>query len=266
MGVLIVRLVQIIANAPPIEAVRLEDGRLGATLKSLCILLGIARHSQLMRIRRNPSLAPSLVLVALPTNGGPQVVDVILSGALQIWLANLNVSRLAPKKQELAQFLQQKAVDAIEQAFAGSETAEPEPTPTPDSFGPAWQQAQAGLDEILSGAQQMVSGAQKLQRAFGTIAHEQAVMLARLAALEQFASAGSQVGSLPKALPAGPDSAVQALQQDGVATRRLLAAGIERIVEQDERIGKQDGRLTHLEKLHQPQPTKKRGRPRKHSS
>lgn len=61
MGKSMLALVRLIDDARPIEAGRFEDGRRGATMRSLCAMLEIALHGQRARIRRNPKLAQALV-------------------------------------------------------------------------------------------------------------------------------------------------------------------------------------------------------------
>jgi hypothetical protein len=74
----------IIAGLPPSVAVRLPDGELGATLRSLCDLLGISQRGQIQRIRRSQSLAQALQETTINTPGGPQQVEVVLLWAISI--------------------------------------------------------------------------------------------------------------------------------------------------------------------------------------
>src|ERR1051326_1898295 len=114
--------VRIVDSAPPIEAIRFEDGRRAATLKSLCAMLDIARNGQMVRIRNNSALSSALLTTTVITSGGPQVTDVLLDWAVPVWASGLHTSRLPEKKQALALILQQKAFIAIEQAFTQPES------------------------------------------------------------------------------------------------------------------------------------------------
>ncbi|HEU5369957.1 MAG TPA: hypothetical protein VFU69_15900 [Ktedonobacterales bacterium] len=112
----------IIAGAPPLIAVCLPDGELGATLRSLCDLLDLNQRGQIQRIRRSQSLAEALQEATISTPGGPQQAEVLLNWAISVWAAGLQPSRLSEAKQAAARVLQQRAFAAIEQAFTRPET------------------------------------------------------------------------------------------------------------------------------------------------
>lgn len=126
----IIKAVTLAYDLQPIEAVKLADGWLGATIKSLCILLDISKFSQLLRIRRNPRLASALVQITVNTNGGPQKMEVLAAWAIPIWATGLQISRLALEKQEVARLVQEQAYQAVERAFAQQPT-ETEPAEAP---------------------------------------------------------------------------------------------------------------------------------------
>jgi hypothetical protein len=126
----IIKAVPLADNLQPIEAVKLADGWLGATIRSLCILLNISRFSQLVRIRRSPRLASALVQITVNTTGGPQKMEVLAAWAIPIWATGLQISRLALEKQEVAQLVQEHAYQAIARAFA-QQAAGTEPAETP---------------------------------------------------------------------------------------------------------------------------------------
>jgi hypothetical protein len=126
----IIKAVTLADNLQPIEAVKLSDGWLGATIRSLCILLNISRFSQLVRIRRSPKLASALVQITVNTTGGPQKLEVLASWAIPIWATGLQISRLALEKQEVARLVQEHAYQAIARAFVQQAT-ETEPAEAP---------------------------------------------------------------------------------------------------------------------------------------
>lgn len=122
--------VRVLDSAPPIYAVKIDEAHKGATLRSLCVPLDLARHAQAARIKRDPALAGALVTVLLDSPGCPQQTDVLLSWAIPIWLSGLNTTRLSEEKQALALYMQQKAVEVIERAFVEPEhTAAASPPP-----------------------------------------------------------------------------------------------------------------------------------------
>lgn len=109
--------VSIVEGELPIDAVRMPDGRPGATLRSLCALLDIDKGRQVARIRRSPGLSAALVLMVVDTPGGPQPTDVIKAWVVPTWASTLHTSRLPERKQALALIVQQEAFAAIERAF-----------------------------------------------------------------------------------------------------------------------------------------------------
>ncbi|HEY7417023.1 MAG TPA: hypothetical protein VH593_17685 [Ktedonobacteraceae bacterium] len=98
--------IPLIDGMSAIVAVRLPDGELGATLRSLCELVSIDRDGQIQRIRRNPSLAEALQEASISTPGGPQQAEVLLNWAISIWAAGLHTSRLPVAKRPAARVLQ----------------------------------------------------------------------------------------------------------------------------------------------------------------
>lgn len=190
MEIVMIRVVQLIPHAPPIEAIKLSDGSLGASIKSLCDLLDLARHGQTARIKRDPALASALVLVSMKTAAGSRLLDVLISYAIPLWLSGLQVTRLSLEKQERASIIRQSAIEAIEQAFSEQGTLSA-PMITAESGLDAWQQVQEGLYAIASGFGQ-------LQSAFSSVEHSNAVLLARVAALERQAYTSDKAGLPPE--------------------------------------------------------------------
>lgn len=93
-----------------IVAVSLPDGRIGATLGSLCDALGLAQNSQSRRIRLDEVLADELVSVAIQTNNGTQVASVLTAWAIPLWLTGVHITRLAePKRADIRAFKKQAA-------------------------------------------------------------------------------------------------------------------------------------------------------------
>lgn len=190
MTMLVLRSVSIVNHAPPIEAVKLPDGNLGATMKSLCALLDIAVVGQVARIKRNPDLAAALIQLSIGTPSGPRLMDVLISWAIPPWLSGLQVARLSSEKQERAALIRQGAIEAIQQAF-NEQGIVPSPLINAEPGLDAWQQAQEGLAAIASGVSQ-------LQTAFASLEHSHTVLLARLAALERPVHTSDKAGLPPE--------------------------------------------------------------------
>lgn len=114
-----VRLIQTsISGAPPIVVVKLLDGRIGATLRSLCLALSLSLSSQLHRLYRQPIFAASLVTVIVKTEGGLQKVDVLLASAIPLWAGSLQKGHLDSKKYANVLTIQQEFVPALYRAFS----------------------------------------------------------------------------------------------------------------------------------------------------
>ncbi len=169
----------LVAGLPPIIAVRLPDGELSATLRSLCDLLDLDRRGQFRRIHRIPSLTEALQEATISTPGGPQQAEVLLNWAISIWAAGLHVSRLSEAKRAAALVLQQRAFSAIEQAFAQREnnSAVP-PPPSPSAAAQSvWEEGRAFIDHLEARDEELRN--QMVMIRYGLHSHE-----LRLAALE----------------------------------------------------------------------------------
>jgi hypothetical protein len=142
--------VRIAAGVSPIDAVHFPDGRIGATLRSLCRILSIDSRSQLARVKRHPKLSEALTSASIQFGSSSIRMDILLHWAIPIWATGLSISRLPVAKQPLALLLQSDAVDLIEQAFAQPEndTASQPPltqSPVPQSV---WQEGHAFIDHL----------------------------------------------------------------------------------------------------------------------
>ena len=100
-----------------ILAVLLPDGRIAASLKSLCSMLKLARHGQMERIRNDDTLAKELLLVVVQTPGGPQVTEVLTARGIPTWLTGLQPNMVAPEKRPLILALKEEAVDVLYRHF-----------------------------------------------------------------------------------------------------------------------------------------------------
>ncbi|HEY7123459.1 MAG TPA: phage antirepressor N-terminal domain-containing protein [Ktedonobacterales bacterium] len=97
--------------------VRFSDGRVAVVLRHLCEALDIDRWSQTRRIQSHPVLSKSLLLAQIETPGGPQVVNVLVTWAMPLWLGGFDLTRLSEEKRELIMLLQTDAVDAFNSHF-----------------------------------------------------------------------------------------------------------------------------------------------------
>jgi hypothetical protein len=160
----------------------LADGSKGATMKSLCLHLDIATHGQTKRIKQDQSLAPALVLVCMKTDRGTKLLDVLLTYAIPRWLSGLQVTRLSPEKQERAELIRERAIDAIDAAFMGEMHPQEQPRLLPSAETALV--APDAFSMIHEGMLTIIAGMGQLQTGIAALQETQATILARLAALE----------------------------------------------------------------------------------
>ncbi len=151
----IIKTVHVPAIRGPLEGILFPNGEEGASLRSLCTLLTIARHAQAARIKRNPALAPGLRLAQVELPEGTRVLDVLLDSYIALFITTLQVSRLSPDAQEVARILQTQAGQAIARAFSQPDVAEREPIPAAPA--PELSSIQTTFDHI----QQNLAGLQE---------------------------------------------------------------------------------------------------------
>lgn len=101
-----------------IVAVSLPDGRIGATLASLCDALGLTQPSQSRRIRTDEVLADELVSVAIHTNNGTQVASVLTAWAIPLWLTGVHITRLAESKRAAIRAFKKQAANVLYEHFS----------------------------------------------------------------------------------------------------------------------------------------------------
>ena len=191
-------------------AVLLPDGQHGLVLSMLCAALGLHTHKQAQRLRAHRVLATALVLVKIETAGGPQIVNVLLSWGIPLWVASIKPGWRSPEYQERLLIIQQNVGAALARLFFQPPAAtEPASSPMPETV----EALPPGPDPLLEQYRREVErNRQDLQQ----------------------------------------------YRRELNATRRLLAAAIERVL-------LHEGRLEYLERPRQPQPRNKHGgRPRKY--
>jgi hypothetical protein len=119
-----------------ILAVLLPDGRIAATLKSLCNMLKLTRHGQMERIRNDAALTKELLLVIIETPGGPQATEVLTAKAIPTWLTGLQPSMVAPEKRPLITALKEEAMEVLYRHFFkidAEQKAAPPPNPSAEA-------------------------------------------------------------------------------------------------------------------------------------
>lgn len=139
----------------PIVAVRLDDGRIAVTLRSLCEGMGLNTQAQVRRAERTEALAGEIAYPWLETENGPQELPALMLDVLPGWLMGVDTRRIqAGEAHDTILAYQREAYGVLYRHFAARpHPALPAPAPTaiPAAVDP--QQVQALAEQIaeLSG-------------------------------------------------------------------------------------------------------------------
>jgi antirepressor protein len=101
-----------------IVAVALPDGRIAATLASLCESLGLAANRQARRIRADDVLADELISASIETSGGTQTMGVLTAWAIPFWLTAIQTSRVAEEKRPAILAFKKQAANVLYEHFS----------------------------------------------------------------------------------------------------------------------------------------------------
>ena len=101
-----------------IVAVLLPDGRIGATLASLCDALNLVQNSQSRRIRLDEVLRDELIYTAIETNQGLQTMAVLTAWAIPLWLTGVHTTRLAESKRAAILAFKKQAANVLYEHFS----------------------------------------------------------------------------------------------------------------------------------------------------
>ena len=133
-----------------IVAVSLSDGRIAATLASLCDALGLTQNSQARRIRMDEVLSDELVEVSIQTDGGMQTMGVLTAWAIPLWLTGIQTSRVAEEKRPAILAFKKQAANVLYEHFSQLKLAPPPPAtlvPSEPIEKPTYPDESAGWDE-----------------------------------------------------------------------------------------------------------------------
>ena len=175
----------------PIMAAQLLDDRIIATLQSFCDALQLDYLGQVQRIRRQPILAEQFLVVPLITETGWQLAEVLTTVAIPLWLAGIQLTRLAPEKRALTLAFQREAVDTLYRYFYKRDAKQASQSTTTHSEPPrsalemhieAWQETEREWDAKEA----------RYEARIATLERQQAQMAARLASLEQQRDGGAR--------------------------------------------------------------------------
>lgn len=115
-------------------AVLLPGGQTGLVFSLLCDALGLNYHKQVHLLRSHPELASALVLVRIETPGGPQMVNVLVSWGIPLWLNGIRSGRRSPEQRKRLFIMRREANAALARMFfQPPAAAEPAPSPIPET-------------------------------------------------------------------------------------------------------------------------------------
>ncbi len=111
----------------PIIVVRLSDERPGVVLRFLCENLQIDTAGQVQRIRRTEAIADDLIPVRVESDGGPQIMQVLVLRAVPFWLAGIDPKRVREEIRPDIIRYQREVVDVL---YTWAQTQHTLPKPT----------------------------------------------------------------------------------------------------------------------------------------
>jgi len=100
-----------------LSGVLLPDGQTGLLHTPLCKGLDLIPRKQAEIISRHPTLSAALVRVQIPTAGGPQQVNVLLSWGIPIWLGGIRLGGRSPLYRRRVEILQREVNTALARRF-----------------------------------------------------------------------------------------------------------------------------------------------------
>lgn len=111
----------------PLIVVRLSDERPGVVLRFLCENLQIDTAGQVQRIHRTEAIADDLVPVRVESDGGPQIMQVLVLRAVPFWLAGIDPKRVREEIRPDIIRYQREVVDVL-YTWAQTQHSLPQPT------------------------------------------------------------------------------------------------------------------------------------------
>lgn len=190
-----------------ILAVRLSDGRIAASLSSLCRMLNLDRVGQMQRIRRDVVLAGQLLQVVVQTPGGPQVIDVLTAWAIPTWLTGLNPEMVAPEKRPLIVTLKLEAADVLYRHFFKIDTDQtsrpaPEEPAAPHATRPTRERTHAApaspWELIYGGLEMLATGMEGLEREQQAMYSEIVLLKGQVAEMQRRREERDSAGPAPQ--------------------------------------------------------------------
>lgn len=102
----------------PCLAVRSTDGTIYVSIRDLCEAVGLARPSQVRRLRADEDLRDGMQSFRVPTPGGVQDQEFLILEFVPTWMTSINRARATPIVRERLRFLRLFAIREVYNAFA----------------------------------------------------------------------------------------------------------------------------------------------------
>lgn len=109
-----VQMVKVPVGDAFIEAGRMQ-GEVRVSVRAVCNALGVNFSSQLAKLKKKPWAG--VVLIVIPSPGGPQLTATIPLRALPMWLAGLSAAKVKPALRPRLERFQLEAADALARHF-----------------------------------------------------------------------------------------------------------------------------------------------------
>ena len=218
--------------------VHLPDDRVAALFSLLCESLHLDRSGQTRRIKADPAIADCLIPARIETPGGPQVLNVLIAGAIPIWLSGIRLGKVAPELRPLLLALKREAADVLYRHFfkIGARSTPPLEAEQPQALPRSpWQMGRHFIDtleqENLAMQQELTALRQEQQMILAeqaAIRQEQAIVREHQEAIEEEMMLLKEqlVGSAAPVRPQQPPAAASRLSTEHLVQMHLLTRSL----------------------------------------
>jgi hypothetical protein len=118
-----------------ILAIYTADGKIGAGVRMICDLLGLARPPQMHKLQTDPDFRDCLILAKVEIAGQKRLAYFIIAEFIPLWLKGIHSSKVAPQARETLEEFRSVAVETLRAFFspetrAKQQSAPPKPPPS----------------------------------------------------------------------------------------------------------------------------------------
>ena len=102
-----------------------REGRPFVAIKPICMGLGLDWKSQFDRLQRDPILAEGMVIMTIPSPGGPQETTCLPLDLVHGWLFTIDHDRVRPDLRDRVLLYKRECYRALAEHFGGRRGADP---------------------------------------------------------------------------------------------------------------------------------------------